>query len=161
MPKLIKDNQLINDDPWQAIESSEEFQSSDYPLAPLSLLTDESFNSNLNKSFGIVFEEQDNFDLLFPLAEKASIIVFRFGKFADGRAFSYARALRQQHNYKGDIRADGDFLPDQVDFLQRCGFSSLSCRNADEASTAIALKDTFSVAYQADTLESAPLFRRR
>ena len=47
-----------------------------------------------------------------------------FPKFSDGRAFSQAFLLRRRLGFRGDIRATGDVLVDQLVQLQRTGFSS-------------------------------------
>ena len=48
----------------------------------------------------------------------------RFAKFADGRAFSYARLLRDRHGFKGELRATGDVLIDEIPLMLRCGFDA-------------------------------------
>ena len=84
-------------------------------------------------------------------------IVIEFPGFMDGRGFSHARKLREA-GFQGELLAAGDILPDQWQFLQRCGFSGLQDHEiADTASTL----PTFSAAYQADTRPEKPLFRRR
>lgn len=74
-------------------------------------------------------------------------IVIEFPAFMDGRGFSHARKLREA-GFRGELIAAGDVLPDQWQFLQRCGFSALKDHEiADTASTL----PKFSAAYQADT----------
>jgi uncharacterized protein (DUF934 family) len=48
----------------------------------------------------------------------------------DGRGFTLARMLRTRYRFERDIRAVGHLLPDQLDALRLCGFSSV--RSADE-----------------------------
>ena len=52
----------------------------------------------------------------------------QFPKFSDGRAFSQAFALRRRLGFRGDIRATGDVLIDQLVQMQRTGFSSAVLR---------------------------------
>jgi len=52
------------------------------------------------------------------------LIAVNFPSFADGRAFSQARVLRSQYGYKGEIRATGGVLRDQLQFMQRCGIDA-------------------------------------
>ncbi len=61
-----------------------------------------------------------------PPAEllKAPIIELALPKMADGRAFSAAVLLRRRWGYRGDIRAVGDVIVDQLPMLARCGFTS-------------------------------------
>jgi len=53
-----------------------------------------------------------------------SLIILDFPKFTDGRAYSQARLLRTRFGYKGELRADGNVLRDQLLFMKRCGFNS-------------------------------------
>lgn len=52
------------------------------------------------------------------------LIVLSFPAYKDGRAYTQARTLRERFGFAGDIRACGDVLRDQVQFMARCGFSS-------------------------------------
>jgi uncharacterized protein (DUF934 family) len=52
------------------------------------------------------------------------LIVLEFPKFRDGRAFSWARMLRTRLGFRGEIRATGDFLTDQLAFMTRVGIDS-------------------------------------
>jgi len=52
------------------------------------------------------------------------LIALEFPKFRDGRAFSWARMLRTRLGFKGEIRAVGDFLYDQVNYQHRVGFDA-------------------------------------
>ncbi len=61
---------------------------------------------------------------LEPFLPRLGLVVVRFGFMRDGRPFSIGRLLRERYGYTRDLRAVGDFIPDQVLFLLRCGFSS-------------------------------------
>ena len=71
-------------------------------------------------------------DALEHLAEVADrpLVALRFDKFADGRAFSYAILLRERHGFKGELRAVGDVLLDEIPLMFRCGFTSFEIANA-------------------------------
>lgn len=56
--------------------------------------------------------------------DRFALIVLYFPKFTDGRAYSQARLLRTRFGYKGELRADGDVLRDQLLFMKRVGFNS-------------------------------------
>ena len=49
---------------------------------------------------------------------RLAVVVLEFPKFRDGRAFSWARMLRTRLRFKGEIRATGDFLYDQLAFMR-------------------------------------------
>ncbi|MBU6425067.1 MAG: DUF934 domain-containing protein [Rhodospirillales bacterium] len=65
-------------------------------------------------------------DEIIPQLGTLAVIAVEFPKFRDGRGFTTARALREHHGYKGDIRAVGHFLPDQFASLIACGFTSFA-----------------------------------
>ncbi len=96
------------------------------------------------------------------LAEAATrdAIGIRFPAFADGRGFSLARLLRDTHGYKGKICALGDFLPDQMHYLARCGFSAFALPEGTKEETAAQCLQAFTEAYQISCDRPEPLFRR-
>ena len=53
-----------------------------------------------------------------------ALIVLDFPRFVDGRAYSQARLLRARYGFKGELRASGNVLRDQLLFMKRCGFDS-------------------------------------
>jgi uncharacterized protein (DUF934 family) len=59
-------------------------------------------------------------------------IDLHFHKFSDGRAFSQALLLRRRLGFPGEIRATGDVLVDQLQQMQRSGFSQAVLR-ADQS----------------------------
>lgn len=58
------------------------------------------------------------------------LVALAFAKFADGRSFSYARLMRDRHGFKGELRAIGDVLIDEIPLMLRCGFDSFEVTNA-------------------------------
>ncbi|MBB3176515.1 DUF934 domain-containing protein [Variovorax sp. Sphag1AA] len=83
-----------------------------------------------------------------------------FPKFTDGRAYSQAYLLRRRLGFKGDIRATGDVLIDQLVQMQRTGFSSAVLKEGVDATAAQRQFDRFAAYYQGDAIETAPLFTR-
>ena len=51
-----------------------------------------------------------------------------FPSFADGRAFSTARILRERYGFAGEIRAVGDVQIDRYQFMRQCGFDAFEIR---------------------------------
>jgi uncharacterized protein (DUF934 family) len=52
------------------------------------------------------------------------LIALEFPTFKDGRAYSYARLLRQDYGFEGELRAVGEVLQDQLAFMVRVGFDA-------------------------------------
>ena len=57
------------------------------------------------------------------------LVALSFAKFADGRAFSYARMLRDRFRFRGELRAVGDVLIDEIPLMLRCGFDTFEVTN--------------------------------
>ena len=85
-------------------------------------------------------------------------INLHFPKFTDGRAFSQAYLLRRRLDFKGDIRATGDVLVDQVLQMQRSGFSSAVLRADQNLDHAQRQLERFAGFYQGDAAQPQPLF---
>jgi uncharacterized protein (DUF934 family) len=52
------------------------------------------------------------------------LVALEFPAFKDGRAYSYARLLRERHGYAGELRAVGEVLCEQLHLMDRCGFDA-------------------------------------
>ena len=87
-------------------------------------------------------------------------INLNFPKFTDGRAYSQAFLLRRRLGFKGDIRATGDVLIDQLVQMQRSGFSSAVLREGVDASAAQRQFERYAAFYQGDAVTTAPLFAK-
>jgi len=57
-------------------------------------------------------------------------VFIRFPVFSDGRGFSTARLLREKLKFRGEIRALGHFILDQIPLMARVGFSSFAVTHA-------------------------------
>jgi len=89
----------------------------------------------------------DRIDLVFP-------------KFTDGRAFSQAFLLHRRLGFKGEIRATGDVLVDQLAQMQRSGFSSAVLRADQDMAVAQRQLDRYASFYQGDAVTVQPIFAR-
>ena len=85
-------------------------------------------------------------------------IDLNFPKFTDGRAYSQAFLLRRRLGFKGDIRATGDVLIDQLVQMERTGFSSAVLKEGVDARDAQLQFERFSGFYQGDAVQTAPHF---
>ena len=74
-----------------------------------------------NGPLGIRMKSDQPPSLIADDLERFDLIALEFPTLQDGRAFSYARLLRERHGFKGEIRAVGDVLREQAGFMVRCG----------------------------------------
>ncbi|QJD98729.1 DUF934 domain-containing protein [Massilia forsythiae] len=90
-----------------------------------------------------------------------AVIAIDFPKFTDGRGYSIAFNLRRRLHYKGELRAIGDVLRDQLFQMQRCGFDAYATRPDRNIHDAVKGLSVFSETYQASVDQPQPLFRRQ
>lgn len=98
---------------------------------------------------------------LAPYLSKLALILVEVPKFTDGRAYSLARLLRDRHGYRGELRAVGDVLREQLFYLWRCGFDSFVLAEGKDLEDAVSAFDDFSVTYQPAADHRLPIWRRR
>lgn len=78
-----------------------------------------------------------------------AVVALEFPKFRDGRAYTHARMLRERLAFGGEIRAVGDVLQEQLNYMQRCGFDAFELNTADPLGAWQAVGDDHTVWYQA------------
>lgn len=111
---------------------------------------------------GVLIKSHEHPEIIADDLESLSVVALEFPKFTDGRAYSYARLLRERYGFKGELRAVGDVLLDQIHYMQRVGFNAMEI-NSDQPMTDFETATTeFSVWYQpsADTRIPAAELRR-
>jgi uncharacterized protein (DUF934 family) len=76
------------------------------------------------------------------------LVALEFPAFRDGRAYSYARILRERYGFKGEVRAVGDVLMEQLHFMLRTGFDAFEIKGKDPLTEFRTAMRDFSVWYQ-------------
>lgn len=85
-------------------------------------------------------------------------IDLNFPKFTDGRAYSQAFLLRRRLGFKGELRATGDVLVDQLQLMQRSGFDTAVLRADQNLDSARRQLGYFANFYQGDAVQPLPAF---
>ena len=94
-------------------------------ILPLKAWTDQRDSlSRRDQLLGVRIEPGESIDGIVSDLGRLSLIALSFPKFTDGRSFSKAKMLRDEHGFKGEIRAVGDVLWDQLQLMARCGFDA-------------------------------------
>lgn len=165
MPEIITKDGSIKQDSWVVVPRPEDGESLNIPEHPSLIPADlwlagkEHFEGR--DDIGVWFDSHDEPEILEGLVNELPLIAVNFPKFADGRGYSIARLLRERFGYEHELRAIGDVLLDQLQFMKRCGFDSYALREDKDASKAARALNFFSQGYQAATDTDVPLFRRR
>ncbi|MDO8455694.1 MAG: DUF934 domain-containing protein [Burkholderiaceae bacterium] len=89
-------------------------------------------------------------------------IDLNFPKFSDGRAFSQAFLLSRRLGFKGEIRATGDVLADQLAQMERSGFTAAVLRADQDLAVAQRVLGSYPGygvgRYQGDAVRVSPHF---
>ena len=132
--RLYKDGAFV-DDPWRSLPEGEQpGQGSNTGPTVMSLAQWSALGAEgrrgVNTPVGVKLDAGEMVDALLPDLDRLSMVALSFPKFGDGRAFSKASILRGQHGFKGEIRAVGDVLWDQLQLMRRCGFDAFLIEDA-------------------------------
>ena len=110
---------------------------------------------------GVVWPNDRDVAELAPCLDRLSLIALVFPTFKDGRAYSQARALRERYRFRGDLRATGDVLRDQLLFLHRAGFDSYALKKPADALAFCEALQRYDVFYQPAADGAVSALRRR
>ena len=80
--------------------------------------------------------------------DRLAVVACNFPAFNDGRAFSYARLLRERLGFKGEVRAIGEVMLEQITFMVRSGFSTFELKDLKELDEFKRVCDEVRVVYQ-------------
>jgi len=151
-------NRKLGEDTWRLLEGDTHVPEDGDVLVPLSVWRDQlQMLENRKGGTGVWLDPEDEPG---EIGQFPQLIAVRFPAFTDGRGYSTARLLRQRYGFKGELRAIGDILRDQLYELERCGFDSFLLREDQDAQEALRAFNDFSEAYQS-AVDQGPLFERR
>ncbi|NIO40358.1 MAG: DUF934 domain-containing protein [Burkholderiales bacterium] len=151
-------NRRVAEDTWRLLQPGDAIPADADVIVPLSVWREQRAAINARRGLtGVWLGPADDPAEVGP---EPALIAVHFPVFTDGRGYSTARLLRQRYGFKGELRAIGDILRDQLYELARCGFDSFSLREDQDPIAALRAFDDFSEVYQAAADRSA-LFERR
>ena len=163
---MIIKNKTIVDDDWNVLRLGE----NDTPesvvippgkiIVPLKVWQAQRDALQHRADIGVWLASDERAEVLQNDVAKFSVIAVDFPKFADGRGYSIAYHLRARLDYRGELRAIGDVLRDQLFYMQRVGFDAFATRADKDIHEALKGLSDFSLTYQASSDEKLPLFRR-
>jgi uncharacterized protein (DUF934 family) len=163
---MIIRNQSIVKDGWVVLHLNE----SDTPdgvvvpsgkvIVPLRVWLAQREQLQSRAEIGVWLNSDERAEDLRDDLQRLAVIAVNFPKFADGRGYSIAHHLRVRLGYRGELRAIGDVLRDQMFYMKRVGFDAFQPRADRDIHEALKGLSDFSLSYQASTDQALPLFRR-
>lgn len=170
MTSIIKNRSVVDDD-WHVVRAGEDgaLPSVDalpsgrvlVPFALWKASREALVAARDQNALGVWLAPDDEPAELAGDLDKIALVGVDFPVFRDGRGYSIARVLRERHGWRGELRALGDVLRDQLDYMARCGFDAFAVRADKDIHDALNAFAELSVRYQGATDNPLPLFRRR
>lgn len=166
MAKLIRDGAVMTDN-WRVVrlstdESAEHLALPEGQLiVPVELWQSRRSELEARRSLGVWLKSSEGPELIAADLARFHVIAIDFPKFTDGRGYSTATLLRTRYGWRGELRAIGDVLRDQLFFLRRCGFDAFELRHDQDPQAAMASWTPFIEPYQGAADTPQPLWRRR
>lgn len=148
MPVVINTGEIIDDD-WQSLDDKAPIPEATRVIVSLGRLrADWDLLQRAGCLLGVELEVTDLVEDIETMLAQLELVVLNFDAFTDGRAFSQARLLRERYVFKGDIRAQGEVLRDQLSFMQRCGINQFRLVDDEDVAQALSAFTDISQNYQ-------------
>lgn len=163
---MIIKNKTVVDDDWSVLRLSENDTAESVAVAagkvivPLSVWQAQRASLQQRADLGVWLASDQRAESLRDDLDKFAVIAVDFPRFADGRGYSIAYHLRSRLAYRGELRAIGAVLRDQMFYMLRVGFNAFAPREDKDLHAALKGLSDFTVTYQASADEPRPLFRR-
>lgn len=158
---LLKDG-AVAADPWQRVNQDEALPADGPVVVPFARWQSERETLvGRNAPLGVRLGNTDDVTALADDLDRIELVVLEFPKFSDGRAYSQARILRERFDYRGELRAAGNVLRDQLLFMQRCGFDAFELANDQPTQAWVSAVNEFTVFYQPTGDGRASVMQRR
>lgn len=98
---------------------------------------------------GVRVAPADQVHDLAPLLAHVAVVAIEFPGPGEGRGYTYARLLRQRYGFKGEVRAVGPAVKqDLLFFMVRCGFDTFDLAPGENLAEARRALQRFTLAYQ-------------
>ena len=99
---------------------------------------------------GVRAAPADKVEDLAPHLPRLGVVAIEFPGPGEGRGYTFARLLRQRYGYRGEVRAVGPAVKQDLLFLMaRCGCDSFELAPGQDAAQALQALSRFTLAYQA------------
>jgi len=161
--QVIKDQKIVEDS-WKRLEeiTPESILPEGDIIVPFTYwLENKEALLNRGSKLGVCLNGDDDTQEVAKDIEHFDLIALNFPAFTDGRSYSHARLLRDRYNFKGELRAVGDVLRDQLFYMQRCGINSFQLKEGKDLEGALNAFTELSVKYQTAADGAEPIYKYR
>lgn len=159
MRHILRQRELIAD-PWRYL--GEEIAAGDAVVVPFAELRQArerwwAWSGRL----GVRLSPLDRVEELTEDLPRLDLVAVEFPSPGEGRGYSQGRLLRERLGFRGELRALGAGVrQDLVFLLARCGFDAIELAAGEDAQAAVRARGRYDVAYQPGARD-IPLRRQR
>ena len=158
--RIVDGAARVVEDDWIIVEDGAEWDGLPHRLLPLNLALARRAQLQTARPIGVWLAPSEDPADAIELFSCIDVIGVRFPSFTDGRGGRIAALLRSRHGWRGELRAIGDVLQDQLFYLRRVGFDSFALRADRDPRQALRAFSTFSDSYQGSVVPGLPHFHR-
>ena len=164
--QIIRDRRIVNDH-WQHVPDSDGMPEGLVPPRGDIIVSIQRWQLQRDallargSELGLRLCGTDDVEAVAADLHRFRVIALEFAAFTDGQGYSQARLLRERYNYAGEIRAVGEFISDQMFFLERSGVNAFEIPPGEDLGRALRAFSEMSVTYQPAADRHDSVFHRR
>jgi uncharacterized protein (DUF934 family) len=146
--QLVKGGRVVEDRFVRVLDEAPVPEGVPVLLPAARLIADARELSQRQAPTGVIWPNDRRIAELAPYLDWLALVALVFPTFKDGRAYSQARLIRERYEFRGELRATGQILRDQLLFLHRAGFDAFEMSKDKDAAVAAEALKRYSVFYQ-------------
>jgi uncharacterized protein (DUF934 family) len=157
--KLTQDGLTTTEDPFTFVADDDQYiPPGDVILSLARFQADGERLLSEGRAVGVRVTADETVESLAYDLPRLSVVALEFPKFRDGRQYSNARLLRERYGYEGEVRAVGDVLREQAQFMLRCGIDAFEPADGSTPEAWAHAAGRFRHVYQRAADERVPAF---
>jgi phosphoadenosine phosphosulfate reductase len=126
---LWKNGHFVEDS-WRVVEDDEPLPEGEKVVVSLKRWREERATlAARNAPLGLLIPPGSVWTDIVADLPRFPVVALTIPKYADGRASSIARLLRERDRYEGEIRVFGDYIIDQMPYMMRVGIDAFDVQN--------------------------------
>ena len=147
--QIIKNRAIIRDQ-WRLDDGLGNGGRDDHAILPLDrYLTLRRSPGLKERAIGVKLSPDEAVESIAADLDRIALVALEFGSFHEGRGYSQAAQLRQQHRFTGEIRALGAHR-DNLPLMERCGIDAYQLAEGEDIEQALSAFEEITEYYQAD-----------
>lgn len=127
MPTLVKlegDQFVLAEDPFTTVADDEPVPQGDVIISLTRFQAEGDRLLSQDRSVGVLVASSEQVEALAYDLPRLAVVALSFPGYRDGRGYTSARLLRERLGFTGQVRAVGEVLREQAEYMVRCGIDA-------------------------------------